>query len=443
VTTGTPPEIQALPLSLAQRPLWFLQRLDPSGSAYNVPMVMTVRGPLEGGRLRRALETVVERHEALRTTFEVFDGEPVQVFHPSMELPWEEVDLSGLGDDERRRALDRLGDEEGSRPFDLVRGPLLRSRLARTGEGEHVWFLTFHHVVFDGWSQEVLLDELGSLYGDPAGDLPELPIQYADFSAWQEEELSGERLEGLIGFWRRELEGFPTVLRLPTDRPRPARQSFRGEVATALLPAEVWRRAETLADAEGASPFMVFLAIWMTVLHRLSGAERLVVGTPSAGRNHPAAEGLIGNFVNTLAVGGDLSGDPTFRSFLARVRERTLAAIAHQELMFDQIVEALDPDRAGDAAPPRGAAAQPQPLPGRRGREELLAEGPPEDRPGLAPAVARGRRRRAGGQRSPRRRSGRGALLARQPGRVRGPRVDEPDRGPGPADVRAHRHRSG
>jgi amino acid adenylation domain-containing protein len=351
VTPETPTEIQALPLSLAQRPLWFLQRLDPSASAYNVPLALVLSGPLDAARLRRALETVVERHEALRTTFEVFETEPVQVFHPSIEVPWEETDLSGLSDEERWRAVGRMEEEEASRPFDLARGPLLRSRLAKLSEEEHVWLVTFHHVVFDGWSQEVLLDEVGELYAAGPDALPELPIQYADFATWQEEQLSGARLEGLVDFWLRELDGYPTVLRLPTDRPRPARQSFRGAVASALLPADAWGRAEALAAEGGATPFMLFLAAWMTLLHRISGAERLLVGTPSAGRTHPDAERLIGNFVNTLVVGGDFSGDPSFRDLLERVRERTVAAVAHEELMLDQLVEALAPERHASFSP--------------------------------------------------------------------------------------------
>ena len=351
MTPEEPMEMQALPLALAQQPLWFLQRLDPSSSAYNVPLAMTLSGTLDAGRLRRALEAVVERHEALRTTFESIEGEPVQVFHPAVEVPWEEIDLAGLPEDERRRAIAAIEEEEASRPFDLARGPLVRSRLARLADDEHVWFVTFHHVVFDGWSQEVLLDELGRLYDPGAEAPPELPIQYADFAAWQEEELSGERLERLVAFWRRELEGYPTLLRLPTDSPRPARQSFRGAAVGATLPPEVWRRAEALADEAGATPFMIFLAIWTAVLHRLSGADRLLVGTPSAGRFHPDAEGLIGNFVNTLAIGCDLSGDPTFRELLGRVRERTVAALAHEELMFVQLVEAIDPERHPSFSP--------------------------------------------------------------------------------------------
>ncbi|HEV2733653.1 MAG TPA: amino acid adenylation domain-containing protein, partial [Longimicrobiaceae bacterium] len=332
-----------LPPSFAQERLWLLDRMEPGSAAYNVPAVLRLSGRLDAAALERALSEVVRRHEALRTTLGERDGRPVQVVHPSRPGALPVGDLSALGAAARAGAVRRLAAEDAARPFDLAAGPLLRFSLLRLGDEEHVLLLTMHHAVGDAWSTSVLLGDLAAAYG--GAELPEPEVQYADFAAWQRSWLRGDVLDAQLGWWRERLAGAPPALELPADRPRPAAWSGRGAAHPFSLPPELSRALEALARAEGATPFMVLLAAWRTLLARWSGQEDLVVGTPVAGRTVAETEPLVGFFVNTLALRTDLSGDPAFREVVARVRDAALGAYAHQELPFERLVEELGVER--------------------------------------------------------------------------------------------------
>ncbi|HEU4561404.1 MAG TPA: condensation domain-containing protein, partial [Longimicrobium sp.] len=349
--TGTEP----VPLSFAQQRLWFVDRLQPGNTAYNTPTVLRLRGRLDVAVLARSLDEVVRRHEALRTSFPLVDGEPVQAVAPAAPLPLPVVELADLSADEREREARRLAIEEATRPFDLERGPLLRVTLLRLAHEEHVVLFTVHHVISDAWSIRVLMRELTVLYdafsrGQPS-PLPELPVQYADFTLWQHERVSGALLNEQLAYWRKALAGAPPVLELPTDRPRTPWPDPAGAVRPFVLPAETGRALAEVAQREGATLFMVMMAAWQLLLGRWAGQEDVVVGTPIAGRTRREVEGLIGLFANTLALRGDLSGDPTFLELLGRVREATLGAHAHQDLPFERLVQELDVDRDAASSP--------------------------------------------------------------------------------------------
>ncbi|HEX2205514.1 MAG TPA: condensation domain-containing protein, partial [Longimicrobium sp.] len=344
------------PLSAGQSRLWFLDRLEPGSPRYNSPIALRVRGPLDAEVLERALAEVVRRHEALRTVFRAGEGgEPVQVVQPAGAFSLARQDLSGLDAETREAEALRLADVEARGPFDLSAGPLFRARLLRLGEGDHLLSLSMHHIVTDGWSMGVLFQELGPLYeafarGEPS-PLPELAIQYPDFAAWQRETLSGEALERPLAWWREALAGAPEVLELAGDRPRPAEQSYRGGRVRVALPHDLSERLREVARGESATLFMLLLAAYDVLLWRWSGETDVVVGTPMAGRTRAEVEPLIGFFVNTLALRADLSGDPSFRELLVRVRHATLGAFDHQELPFERLVEALHPERSLSYAP--------------------------------------------------------------------------------------------
>jgi amino acid adenylation domain-containing protein len=353
---GAPPLVPVprdgspLPLSFAQQRLWFIDQLEPGSTTYNMPSALRLRGPLDPGVLERALGEVVRRHEALRTTFGESGGVPFQVVHPAAAARLEVTDLSSLAAGEREAEVRRLAREEAQRPFDLRSGPLFRTRLLRLGEEEHVLVLAMHHVVSDGWSMGVLFGELGALYEafarGEASPLPELPVQYADFAVWQRAWLAGEPMERQIAWWRERLQGAPPVLELLTDRPRQPAPGTRGGYVFHALPPEAVEGARALARHEGATLYMVLLAVLDLLLARWSGQEDVVVGTPVANRTRREAEGLIGFFVNTLALRTDLSGNPSFRTLLGRVRETTLGAYQHQDVPFERLVEALQVERS-------------------------------------------------------------------------------------------------
>jgi amino acid adenylation domain-containing protein len=348
------PRSARLPLSFAQQRLWFLEQLEP-GSAYNIPLSLRLEGALDIPALAGALTAIVHRHEVLRTTFKAEDGEPVQVVHEPAGHPLPVVDLRGLDAAPRETELAALARAEAVRPFALDRGPLLRSLLVRLSEQDHALLAGMHHIVSDGWSVTVLIRELGTLYaalaaGRPA-ILPELPVQYADFAAWQRGWLQGEALEAELGYWRGRLAGAPAALELPTDRPRPAVLSQQGSSFETELPAQLAQSIAALGRAESATPFMVLLAAFQALLARFTGDEDLSVGTPIAGRNREEIEPLIGFFVNTLVLRTDLSGDPSFRDLVGRVREVTLGAHAHQDVPFERLVEELQPERSLAHAP--------------------------------------------------------------------------------------------
>ncbi|HWS86516.1 MAG TPA: amino acid adenylation domain-containing protein [Pyrinomonadaceae bacterium] len=345
---------QSLALSFAQQRLWFLDRLQPGTATYNLPAAVRLRGRLDAEALERSLGEVVRRHESLRTVFASVDGQPVQVItsFDGFRLPVH--DLTAVDATERERELRRLAEEEGRRPFDLVAGPLLRALLLRAGADDHVLVLTTHHIVSDGWSSGVLLKEMCALYeayaqGRPS-PLPELPVQYADFATWQRNWLSGETLAQQLAYWKEHLLGAPP-LELPTDRPRPPVHTTQGTRLSFTLPPELSEQLRRLSRREGVTVFVTLLAAFQSVLAYLSGQEDVSVGTPIANRNRKETENLIGFFVNTLVLRTSLSGDPTFRELLRRVREVALGAHAHQDLPFETLVEEMRPQRTLNQVP--------------------------------------------------------------------------------------------
>src|SRR6185369_12067507 len=338
-----------LPLSFAQQRLWFLDQLQPGSSAYNMPMPLKIAGPLDIPALARTLSELARRHESLRMFFIEVDGHPIEAVSPPLPRPLPVVDLSSLAESVGRAAVHRLAAADARRPFDLARGPVFRVSLVRLAAEEHVVLFTIHHIVSDGWSMGILVREVSALYrafaaGLPS-PLPELEIQYADFAAWQRNWLQGETLAAMLGYWRGALDGAPPRLDLPTDRPRPATPTFRGAVLQVAVAAELTAALKALGRREGVTLFMTLLAAFQTLLARSSGSFDISVGTPIAGRNFVEIEPLIGFFVNTLVLRTRLTGQPTFREALGRVREVTLDAYAHQDLPFEKLVEELQPER--------------------------------------------------------------------------------------------------
>jgi amino acid adenylation domain-containing protein len=337
------------PLSYPQRRLWFLEQWEPGTAAYNISAAIGLSGQLDVAALRRGLAGIVRRHAALRTTFVSGRGEPAQVVAEEVPIALPLDDLRAFAREQRAAEAERLAREEARRPFDLARGPLLRARLARLSELEHLLVLTLHHIVCDAWSMAIFGAELAALYtGELEGRavvLPPLPLQYPDYARWQRRWLEGARLERHLDYWRRRLRGAPGLLALPTDRPRPATQGFQGATHPVTLPAGLAAGLKRLARAERATLFMVLLAGFQALLHHLTGQDDLVVGTDAAGRERSEFEPLIGFFVNQLVLRTDLSGDPTFRELIGRARDVALGAYAHQELPFDLLVQHLRPQR--------------------------------------------------------------------------------------------------
>ncbi|HSF39873.1 MAG TPA: amino acid adenylation domain-containing protein, partial [Thermoanaerobaculia bacterium] len=321
------------PLSFAQERLWFLDRLAPGLPVYNMPALLRLRGPLDEAALEKALAEIARRHEILRTVFAVSGGEPVQRVLPA-GFPLSVLDLP---ETEARR----FAEAEARRPFDLTEGPLARAALLRLGGEDRLLLLVFHHIVFDGWSTGVLWSELSALLGSTP--LPEPRIQYADFAAWQREQLEGEALAEQLSWWRVTLAGAPAALDLPTERPRPAIQSFRGAVEPVELPGGP--ELQALARRSGATLFMTLFSGFAALLSRYTGQTDLVLGSVFAGRSRPEVQGLIGLFVNALPLRVDLAGDPGFTGLLARVRRAVLGAHAHQDLPLERLVQEMQPQR--------------------------------------------------------------------------------------------------
>jgi len=330
------------PLSFAQQRLWFLAQLDPASAVYNLPAAVDLQGDLEAHLLAVALREIVRRHEALRTTFQVVGTEPAQIVASAEDFHLPLVDLSALAASASAEA-GRLTAEDAVRPFDLQRGPVFRPLLLRIAPDRHRLLATMHHIVSDGWSIGIFIRELAQTCG--AGPLPDLPVQYSDFALWQRRRLTGDALEQDLAFWRGELAGLPPGLDLPTDRPRPPVQTFRGASRSVALGTDTVAGVRTLARAEGATLFMVLMAGFQMLLARLSGQDDFAVGTPVAGRTRTELEGLIGFFVNTLVLRAAMADDPAFRTLLGRTRERSLAGQAHQEIPFERLVEELKPER--------------------------------------------------------------------------------------------------
>jgi amino acid adenylation domain-containing protein len=337
-----------LPLSFSQQRMWLLDQLEPGNPAYHISHALRLSGTLDAEALKRSLEEIVSRHEALRTTFATVNGEPVQVISPTMDVTLPVEDLGGMPQAEREAEAKRLALEEKRRPFDLERGPLFRAGLLRLGEEEHVLLISMHHVVSDGWSMGVFWREFGALYRafsrGETSPLAELPIQYADYALWQRQWLTGEVLEEQLSYWKGQLADMG-ALELPTDHPRPAVQSHRGARQELVLPESLTRALNELSRREGTTLFMVLLGAFQALLARYSGQEDIAVGSPIAGRTRAETEELIGFFVNTLVMRTDLSGDPSFREALSRVREVALGAYDHQDLPFEKLVEELRPER--------------------------------------------------------------------------------------------------
>jgi amino acid adenylation domain-containing protein len=348
------PRVAPLPLSFAQQRLWFLAQLDQDGAAYHIPATWCLRGPLDSDAWQRSLDAVFARHEAWRMVFRSCDGDAYAELLPTTNgLPISMHDLRGQADAETRAA--QLRKQAAETPFDFTQGPLLRTELIRLDEHTHWFVLVQHHIISDGWSMNVLLRELSTLYRafaehqpDP---LPPLAIQYPDYAIWQRQWLSGERLQAQADYWRDGLADAPVLLELPTDRPRPAQQSFAGASLPLQLDPELTRALKQLAQQHGTTLFMTMLTAWAIVLARLSGQDDLVIGSPSANRHRSEIEPLIGFFVNTLALRIDVCGDPSVSELLARVRRTTLAAQEHQDLPFEQVVEIVKPPRRLDHTP--------------------------------------------------------------------------------------------
>lgn len=338
----------SFPLSFAQQRLWFFDQLNPHSALYNIVAAARLAGPVNVPALEQSLNAVIARHEALRTTFEIADRAPVQVIAPVLTIPLLIVDLRAFRAAERETELRRLVDANARRPFDLARGPLLRATLLRLDETEHVLALAVHHIVSDGWSLEIFVRELAAFYAacceGQACLLPELPIQYADFTMWQQQWLQGPVLERQLTYWKARLAG-AAVLELPVDHPRPAISSLRGHVLTAALPSCLSDSLKALAQRTNVTLFMLLLAAFQTLLLRCTNEDDIGVGTPLANRNRKELEGLIGFFVNTVVLRTDLSGNPPFDELLARVRAAALDAYAHQDVPFEMLVDQLQPQR--------------------------------------------------------------------------------------------------
>jgi hypothetical protein len=338
-----------LPLSFAQQRLWFLHKLVPDSPFYNIPTAVRLTGRLDQQALAKTFSEIVRRHEVLRTAFAMVQGEPMQEVRPAEPIDIPVVDLRALPVPEREAAAGRLAIAEGHRPFDLSQPPLLRALQIQLAGEDQIICLTMHHIVSDGWSTTIFIREVVRLYEayvqGKRSPLPELPIQYADFAAWQREWLQGEVFEEQLSYWRKQLDGAPTVLELPTMRERPAVQTHRGARQMMNVDNSLLQELKELGQQETSTLFMVLLATFQVLLCRYSGQEDILVGSVVANRNRAETENLIGFFVNTLVLRAVMKGDPAFRDLLRQVREVTLGAYAHQDLPFERLVDELQPKR--------------------------------------------------------------------------------------------------
>ncbi len=335
-------------LSFAQQRLWLDHQLMPDNAFYNMPGHVCLEGKLDVTALARSINALVSRHEVLRTTFPAKEGRPVQVVAPSLNIELPESDLRHLPDEEREAAAYQLALDEARQPFDLERGPLLRARLVRLGEEEHILLLTIHHIITDGSSTEIFLKEMVTLYEAFATakvpSLPDLPIQYADFSAWQRQEPQRKIFETQLSYWRRQLRAPLPVFQLPGTR-QPEIETFHSKTHELVIPASLTSALRDLAQREGVTLFMLLLAGFKTLLYRYSGQNDILVGTGSANRTRPEIEGLIGFFANTLVLRTEIKATDRFRDLLDQVRQNCLAAYAHQDLPFELLVDELRPTR--------------------------------------------------------------------------------------------------
>jgi hypothetical protein len=340
---------QPLPLSFAQQRLWFLDQLDPDTPLYNAPWTIRMKGALNRDALTGALNELVQRHEVFRTTFAAIDGQPFQVIAAELKLEVPVADISNVPAESRDAEIQQLAIEAASQPFNLKTGPVFRAKLVRIAPEEHILLLNSHHIANDGWSMWQFIRDLGTAYeaigeGRPS-HLPEMPIQYADFAVWQRSYVTGNVLDAQLSYWKERLEGAPDTLELPADFLRPASLSYRGAVERRVCSRNLGDKLSRFSRSENATLYMTLLAAYQALLYRYSGQEDIVVGSPIANRTRSETEGLIGFFVNTILMRTDLSGNPTFRELLHRVREDALGAYANQDIPFEKLVEVLRPDR--------------------------------------------------------------------------------------------------
>jgi amino acid adenylation domain-containing protein len=348
--TGKP-----FPLSYAQQRLWFVQKLQPLNPQFNIPAAAQIRGPLNSDLLEEALNRIVHRHDSLRTTFHEVEGEPLQTVASAGGHRLQRINFESLPHNVAETEFRDLMRDEATKPFDLTVGPLFRAVLIRRNAEDHVLLLTVHHIVSDSWSAGIMVREIVGLYedlaGGGAGRLSGLPVQYVDFAQWQRQRLAGDAFEEDLAYWKEQLGSEPPAIELASDRPRPAVSSFRGAIETLELPAALTCKLKELSQSENATLFMTLLAAFNVLLYRYTRQEDIVVGCPISGRNQTEIAGLIGFFVNTLALRTDLSGEPEFRELLRRVRAAALGAYAHQQVPFDKVVDAVQPKRDLSHAP--------------------------------------------------------------------------------------------
>ncbi|WYM00562.1 MAG: amino acid adenylation domain-containing protein [Gloeotrichia echinulata CP02] len=348
-------ESNIFPISFSQERQWFIEQFNPNSPLYNLPNIVRMKGHLNIDALEKSFTEIVNRHEVLRATFTLVDGQPVQMFSPPQSLTLPILDLSHLNEEDREYQFKQLASEDSRRSFNLSTGPLYRASLLRLGNEDYILLLNFHHIVFDAWSAGVLVREFTALYnafnnGQPS-PLPKLPIQYTDFAQWQQQQLQGSLMEKQISYWKKKLAGDLPILELPADRSRPSVQTFHGAIYSLTLPKSLSELIVEISREQEVTLFMTFLAAFKVLLHRYTGQEDIIVGSPTSGRNNPQTHDLIGFFVNTLALRTNFSKQQTFSELLAQVREVALSAFSHQDLPIGKVVEALQPERSSSHSP--------------------------------------------------------------------------------------------
>ncbi len=338
-----------LPLSFAQQRLWFLDKLEPGNTFYNIPTAIRLKGKLDVDALEKSMMEILKRHDSLRTNFYERDGIPYQKIEQDIQFELERIDLIGKPHAERETEVLKLAGEDARKPFDLSRGPLFRASLIILDENDHVILFTMHHIISDGWSVNIMIQEIATIYDSLANQkqiaLPVLPVQYADFAHWQRNWLQGEVLGRQLQYWVEKLSDAPSLIELPTDRPRPSVKTFNGALQSFDIQPELTGALRKLTETSGATLFMSLLAAFQTLIHRYSGQDIIPVGSPIANRNQMETEGVIGFFANTLVFSTDFSGDPSFNDLLKRVRKTALGAYEHQDIPFEKLVEVLQPER--------------------------------------------------------------------------------------------------
>src|SRR6266576_4205538 len=345
----------SFPASFAQQRLWFLDQLEPGTAAYNLVRAFRITGSLNIQALTAAIRGIVHRHEALRTVFETVEGEARQVVLSNVHVQVPIIDLTHLPASQTEPEAIRIAGEEGKKPFDLTRGPLFRTLLVRLNKDQYLLVLAMHHIITDGWSISILFRELARSYegfvDDKEPELPELPVQYAEYAQWQREYISSDAVAKQVEYWKNKLAGAQTILDLPVDHPRPNTHSWHGATEDLTLDSRVLAELKKFAQQEGATLFMASMAVFQALLWHYTGQENILVGSPTAARSQIEIENLVGFFVNTLVFRADFSGDMTFRDLVRQVRACALEAYAHQDVPFEKLVEELVPQRSMNTSP--------------------------------------------------------------------------------------------